>query len=708
MPPLLRVKGVSTHVSAPALVSPRVLLLLLLTSPMCSQPRSPRAFKNNAEAERLSKILGEERFLEVSANADVLPHDEFEAHSSNSPDEDDYERHVSGALSKLNTFAEQRLRNLLQDTHTDACRELVAHRFVEVFGRVIREDWLPFETTTFRSECNASSRSSSSSSNETQQGAPPLSADSIRLCYLILCHEEQEQVIRMINALREESWRHAFVIHVDAKANATHRALTEWARNESRVFVMDAGRANVSWGGFGVVRGTLNALSSALNHFSGEFDWIVTLSGYTYPLVSNQKIRDALSTFPRDSQFMEIRPQPNDPSPRAWHQYVECDNKMRRIYRLSPPQGIKMYMGSQWMLITRDFAQYVVGDDSVAQHRIEATSNPTSGLHPNVSSDAKLEAASSLPFAQAYERYAAYTMVADENFFVTVLKNSPFCTKHVNDNFLHVQFDRWENEKATAAAHKCLQPNPRHCGRSPTTLTLDYLPVLDLGGALFARKFDARKDAVILGALDQQRRRELEPGYVEPEHPMFTNVRIVWRPHHYEATPHTELCVALQTSSTTQFQPLRAGPIKLEACNATKPSQLFTVGPCSIDGNITISHNGPATVVPGAYAPAPFCPIHFGTTTSSRRLCLDLEREHIHPGTSIIAYPCSGRWNQLFGFGALHQPPSKPTLGHVFISVPYAFHVPKELCLEVNYPGLHVMACQHDKVEQLFHVEYAA
>jgi hypothetical protein len=44
----------------------------------------------------------------------------------------------------------------------------------------------------------------------------------------------------------------------------------------------------------------------------------------------------------------------------------------------------------------------------------------------------------------------------------------------------------------TAAAIKCLQPNKDHCGRSPTVNTLEYLPVLQLSGKLFARKFDEK------------------------------------------------------------------------------------------------------------------------------------------------------------------------------------------------------------------------
>jgi len=40
-------------------------------------------------------------------------------------------------------------------------------------------------------------------------------------------------------------------------------------------------------------------------------------------------------------------------------------------------------------------------------------------------------------------------MVADENFFSTTLKNSPFCGTHENTNFVNVQFDQWEHDKAT-------------------------------------------------------------------------------------------------------------------------------------------------------------------------------------------------------------------------------------------------------------------
>lgn len=45
-----------------------------------------------------------------------------------------------------------------------------------------------------------------------------------------------------------------------------------------------------------------------------------------------------------------------------WHHFVECDNRVRRIWRLSPPPLVPLYVGSQWMIVSRDFVQYLTRD----------------------------------------------------------------------------------------------------------------------------------------------------------------------------------------------------------------------------------------------------------------------------------------------------------------------------------------------------------
>lgn len=52
--------------------------------------------------------------------------------------------------------------------------------------------------------------------------------------------------------------------------------------------------------------------------------------------------------------------------------------------------------------------------------------------------------------------------------------------------------------------------NPDHCGRSPTTMTVDYLPVLELSGDLFARKFDDEAEPLVKNYIDKRRQKEEE------------------------------------------------------------------------------------------------------------------------------------------------------------------------------------------------------
>ena len=70
-----------------------------------------------------------------------------------------------------------------------------------------------------------------------------------------------------------------------------------------------------------------------------------------------------------------------------------------------------MHVGSQWFIISREFAEYL------------AKTSVGSLVHQ-------------------YLQYAEHVVVADENFFGTIIRNTEFCAKHHNDNFLHLHFDR--------------------------------------------------------------------------------------------------------------------------------------------------------------------------------------------------------------------------------------------------------------------------
>ena len=330
------------------------------------------------------------------------------------------ERHYQKVETALNEATRKRLDDLLKDTTTEKCREEVTSTFIDSYKRQISEDWLPFERTGYVSDCP--------SQRDNAPRKARLRAEDIRLAYLLVVHETPQQITRLIEAL-EEGTRHNFIIHVDDKpqSESTYNYLRKYASQRSHVHVLETGRQSVAWGGFNVVQATLNGLAYALDVLDGNFDWIVTASGYTYPLASNRRIREELARHPADTEFLEIRPQPNDPMPRAWHQFVECDGKMRRITRLLPPRKIKMYMGSQWMVITRDFAAYATGRESPRQRR---------------------------SFAAQYAPYGRYTMVADENFFTTVRSRRPV----VLGCFHFIQTTRVHQTRSRVVSSSSLRP----------------------------------------------------------------------------------------------------------------------------------------------------------------------------------------------------------------------------------------------------------
>ena len=146
---------------------------------------------------------------------------------------------------------------------------------------------------------------------------------------------------------------------------------------------------------------------------------------------------------------------------------MECDDAVHRIYRMPPKRwensGIDIMTSSQWFIASRDFVRYL------------AEAKPGTFVHE-------------------YSQYIEHIIVADEQFFGTILRHTEFCHKHHNTNFLFLEFGEWENfmhnDTNARDARKCLMPDPERCGRSPKTITKERILGLDIEqiGDLFGRK----------------------------------------------------------------------------------------------------------------------------------------------------------------------------------------------------------------------------
>ncbi len=215
------------------------------------------------------------------------------------------------------------------------------------------------------------------------------------------------------------------------------------------------------WGSFGIVEATLEAIRTLLAAES-NFDRVLLPSGQDYPIKPRRYIKAFLERQD-DQEFIESFPLS---SPNKWSEHTGPFKDLNRILhwhinfrsrflhipiRRSLPARLKPHGGSQWWCLSRSCIEYL-------HHFIEA--------NPRV-----LE-------------YFKHAFIPDELFFQTLVSNSPFADRVTGSSLTYEDWDA---------------PSPPY----PAALDSSYLSVLAASHKLFARKFDASKDAEVLERVDQ-------------------------------------------------------------------------------------------------------------------------------------------------------------------------------------------------------------
>jgi Core-2/I-Branching enzyme len=276
----------------------------------------------------------------------------------------------------------------------------------------------------------------------------------MKIAHLILCHSNPYQVERMIKAMQHRNA--SFYIHVDKKSNIAPFLYLEQWRNVHFV----KSRVKVSWGAYSVVQATLNGMEEILS--SGlQYDYINLLSGQDYPLKSAEEIHDFLAGN-RGKIFMETLS--------VAHEWTEAQCRIEKYHltdynfkgkhlaekaingvmpKRKMPLGMTPVGRSQWFTMPVDCARYVL--NFLAAHKQVA-------------------------------RFFKHTWAPDEMIFQTIVYNSHFRSRMVNDNLRHID---WSEGNA-----------------SPKTFTLSDFGALVDSEKLFSRKFNMVKDIAVLDYID--------------------------------------------------------------------------------------------------------------------------------------------------------------------------------------------------------------
>lgn len=287
----------------------------------------------------------------------------------------------------------------------------------------------------------------------------------MKIAYLILAHTNPGQLKRLVKRLHTaNTW---IFIHLDKKTAYTTSFSGILGEVPNTFFI--SSRVDVKWGAYSIIRAILNSLQEIENSGIG-FDYIHLMSGFDYPIKDNIYISNFFA-MNYGREFIHYRQLPIEEfhegrMDRIWY-YYDYDNihsafgspdccayetEMRqRCIRRSFIQGMIPFHGSMWWSLTGNCVKYIL--NAINQNR-EITN------------------------------FFRYTKFPDEQFFQTMVMNSPFAQNALSENLWYLD---WTN------------PNASH----PKTLDISDFLALKKTPALYARKLDECTDPRLLDMIDR-------------------------------------------------------------------------------------------------------------------------------------------------------------------------------------------------------------
>ena len=293
------------------------------------------------------------------------------------------------------------------------------------------------------------------------------------IAYIISAYKLPDQLLRLISRLNSPG--SVFLVHIDRKTNPItfDKVVRELGTFGNVIFLKSH---KCYWGDFGHVQATIKGIRELFRRKTA-FDYVFLLTGQDYPIKPAERICQFLEEN-KGKEFIAFRTLPISELGlqdggfsriERWHlrifgRHVRIPTEARhltigeriivRILSLlfakrSFPPGFQPYFGSSYWCITRECAGYI--NEFVARNR-------------------------------GFVRFFKHVLVPDEMFFQTIIINSSFRDRVVNDNLRSIDWSEG--------------------GNNPRVWRKEDLETLRLSNALIARKFDLNVDPEILDLID--------------------------------------------------------------------------------------------------------------------------------------------------------------------------------------------------------------
>jgi hypothetical protein len=303
----------------------------------------------------------------------------------------------------------------------------------------------------------------------------------MKIAYVISAYKYPVQLIRLIRALNTPNA--IFMVHVDKKANFNdYRAMVDGVGSLPNVTFLR--RHKCYWGEFGHVLATLRGIETLIEN-SINCDYVMLLTGQDYPIKPPVQIERYLDLH-RGKEFIEYRP-------------ITFHGQARRDAS-SPDERVAFYIENGHLRILG--RHFWVPRASI---RFEWSAKPLfyimarsfinggfpQGYQPFVGSSYWCLTRECVTYVNAFVRenpdfigFFKHSFIPDEMFFQTIILNSPFKNKVVNDNVRCIDWSQG--------------------GSNPRIWCKQDIEILKRSNGLIARKFDHTVDSEIIDLIDAQ------------------------------------------------------------------------------------------------------------------------------------------------------------------------------------------------------------
>ena len=236
----------------------------------------------------------------------------------------------------------------------------------------------------------------------------------MRIAYLILAYHQPKHVGFLIERLDDGNAR--FFVHVDRKRDVT--PFRQAIRSE-RAVLLDA-RLPIYWGGWNMVRATLNLLRHA--HQNGASDYYQLLSDSCDPIKSNREIAARLGAG--NFNYVTINEELTPGS--RFHRWLDPEwTDQELISRLELAPTLQTLGLDRYVLRFVEFARRQ--RDRVFSRRLQSAMTPYKGWQWwCLSHECSRYVLNYVDSNRDFVRFFRSTSIPDETFFQTIIANSQF------------------------------------------------------------------------------------------------------------------------------------------------------------------------------------------------------------------------------------------------------------------------------------------